>query len=98
LGKGRRRCGPPGPLHVQEVRRRWRTLTMRRRPMITRTVTLDMTEVCNRAGFTAGPDGRINLPPEQDTCHRLAIAARELVGRWRPGDPALDVLLTGPSP
>ncbi len=66
--------------------------------MHTRIVTLDFAEVAAKAGFVPGPDGRLNLPLGQDTCHRLARAARGIIGTWRPEDPAVEVILTGAGP
>ena len=66
--------------------------------MRSRLVTIDFAEVAARAGFTAGPDGRLNLPPEQRTCDKLAKAARGIIGSWAPGDPAVELVLTGAGP
>lgn len=66
--------------------------------MLARLVMIEFADVAARAGFTPGADGRLNLPPEQATCDKLAVAARKIVGPWRVGDPAVEVILTGAGP
>ena len=58
---------------------------------------LDFADIAAAAGFTPGPDGRLNLPATQDTADALARAALSLAA-WSPGDAPLDVDLTGAGP
>lgn len=59
---------------------------------------IDFTAVANAAGFPLGPDGRLNLPANQDTADRLASAALAALPPWSPGDSPLTVTLTGGGP
>jgi hypothetical protein len=61
-------------------------------------ITLDFAAIAKAAGFAPGGDGKLNLPPTQDTAFALARAAVELLPPWRPGEPAPDVILTGAGP
>jgi hypothetical protein len=65
---------------------------------MSRSVILPFSEVCRLAGFTAGADGRLNLPVQQETVDALTRAAAEALLPWRPGDDYIDVTLTGPGP
>lgn len=60
-------------------------------------LTLNFTDIAAHAGFTPGPDGRLNLPATQDTADALARAALDLAP-WAPGDGPMDVTLTGAGP
>jgi hypothetical protein len=67
--------------------------------MNVKSVTVHFVNVAERAGFVPGPDGKLNLPPTQDTADRLAAAAAAMVGgEWHPGDDRFDVVLTGAGP
>jgi hypothetical protein len=65
-------------------------------------VTLTFAQVAAAAGFAPAADGKLNLPPTQDTADRLAVSARELLtadmGGWKPGDSRVCVILTGAGP
>lgn len=60
--------------------------------------TLNFIDIAGKAGFTPGPDGKLNLPATQQAADALASAAAQLVGAWQPGDPPTDVILTGAGP
>ncbi len=66
--------------------------------MRTITVTIAFADIAARAGFTPAPDGKLNLPSNQDTAFALGRAAVELLPPWRPGEPACDLILTGAGP
>src|SRR5579859_6349700 len=61
-------------------------------------LTLTFAQIAVHAGFKPGPDGKFNLPAEQNTADALALAAAALVGEWKPGDPQLHITLTGMGP
>ena len=61
------------------------------------TITLDFTAIAARAGFTPGPDGRLNLPATQETADALARAALDSAP-WSPGDSPFEAILTGAGP
>ena len=64
--------------------------------------TLTFADIAAVAGHLPAPDGRLNLPADQATADALAAAARQLAlggkAEWEPGDPAIDVTLTGAGP
>jgi hypothetical protein len=62
------------------------------------TITLDFSAIAEHAGFQAGPDGRLNLPPTQLSADALCYAALNLLPAWSPGSPAIAVTLTGAGP
>jgi hypothetical protein len=66
--------------------------------MRTTLVTLEFARIAAAAGFSPAPDGKLNLPATQDAAFALGRAAVELLPAWRPGEPAPDVILTGPGP
>jgi len=64
---------------------------------------INFTNICARAGFAPGADGKVNLPATNETAEALGKAALEIVlgGKptWEPGDPVPEeVVLTGPGP
>ena len=62
-------------------------------------MTLTFNQIAFQAGFTPGPDGKLNLPATQDAADALASAAVTLVGGdWNPGDDTVAVILTGAGP
>lgn len=66
-------------------------------------IMLLFSEICTKAGFMPGADGKVNLPSTDETAEALGKAAVEIVlgGKtaWQPGDPAVEpVTLTGPGP
>ena len=60
--------------------------------------TITFNEIALSAGFTPGPDGKLNLPATQDTANLLAQAATDMVGEWKPGDDRVILTLTGAGP
>ena len=60
--------------------------------------TLNFSDIAARAGFLPSPDGKLNLPANQDTAFALARAAVDLLPPWSPGEPAVDCVLTGAGP
>jgi hypothetical protein len=63
-----------------------------------KTYVLEFGEVAGLAGFKPGPDGKLNLPPTQETADRLTRAATDGFAQWRPGDEACEVVMTGAGP
>lgn len=63
-----------------------------------KTATLNFSEIAADAGFKPGPDGRLNLPPTQETADALSVSAQALLGSWEPGSEPVDVTLTGAGP
>lgn len=63
-----------------------------------KTATLNFADIADAAGFQPGADGRLNLPPTQETADALSVAARSLLGDWEPGSHPVDVTLTGAGP
>lgn len=59
--------------------------------------TIELQQILALAGFRPGGDGRVALPNTQDAADALARATHEAMG-WHPGDPRVDVTLTGPAP
>lgn len=62
------------------------------------TITLQFGDIAAKAGFAAGPDGKLNLPATQATADALAAASVALLPPWQPGDDPVDVTLTGAGP
>lgn len=71
----------------------WRTRRVR-----TVIVRMEFLDIAKKAGFLPSPDGKLNLPPTQDTAFALARAATDMLPKWEPGEPAADVQITGPGP
>lgn len=67
-----------------------------------KSVTMTFQDIASEAGFAPGADGKLNLPPNQDTADRLAKASeacvQRAVGEWQPGDERVMVTLTGAGP
>ena len=59
---------------------------------------LNFTDIATQAGFTPGPDGKLNLPTTQEVADALGAAAVALLPAWKPGDAAVDATLTGAGP
>ena len=59
---------------------------------------MNFNDIASQAGFTPGPDGKLNLPTTQETADALAAAAVALLPAWTPGQDPVDVTLTGPGP
>ena len=65
----------------------------------TDTITLDFAAIAEAAGFHPGADGRLNLPATQATADALAQAVQiGFLPEWVPGEPPMDVTLTGAGP
>ncbi len=60
--------------------------------------TLSFEEIAIRAGYEPDANGRFSLKPSDETAQMLTEAALILVGKWRPGMPALVLTLTGAGP
>jgi len=54
---------------------------------IERTITFN--EIAQQAGFVPGPDGKLNLPANQQTADALGAAPTHLLGDYTPGDPRI---------
>lgn len=64
---------------------------------------LNFGDVCTKAGFMPGADGKVNLSATDEVAVALGAAALSIVLKdktsWNPGDPIPDsVTLTGPGP
>ena len=56
-------------------------------------IAISFTNIANSVGFYSGPDGKINIPAEQEVADMLASAACTLVPEWTPGDEPIKVFL-----
>lgn len=63
-----------------------------------KTVTVTFEYLAGLAGFSAGPDGKLNLPATQETADKLAFVANTIGGEWKPGDEPFEVVATGAGP
>ncbi len=75
----------------------------RRRMTMVKTRTIRFEEIAAAAGFLPGPDGKLNLPARDQgevnqTAERLRSAVCEEFGNWEPGEPRLDLTITGAGP
>lgn len=61
-------------------------------------LTMEFTHIARKAGFVPGSDGKLDLPPTQETADELAAAAVAALPNWQPGDEPFSVVLTGPGP
>ena len=59
---------------------------------------LTFQDIAAAAGFTPGPDGKLNIPSTQDSADALAAASVRLLPVWTVGDTPVDVTLTGAGP
>jgi hypothetical protein len=62
------------------------------------TIIMQFEEIAAAAGFTPEASGRLNLPATQETADALGRAALDLLPGWVPGNPPVDVVLTGAGP
>lgn len=61
-------------------------------------IIMKFSEIADIAGFIAGVDGKFNLPANQDTANKLVKAVLTIIPEWEIGQPAQEVILTGPGP
>ena len=61
-------------------------------------LTLMFTDIALKAGFAPGPDGKLNLPANQETADALARASVSLLPEWVPGSEPVDATLSGAGP
>ena len=62
------------------------------------TMLMHFKDIAIAAHFVPSPDGKFDLPATSETAEALAAAAVSLLPPWTPGQPAVDVTLTGPGP
>lgn len=67
-------------------------------PMKVQKLMVEFAEIARFAGFTPGPDGKLSLPPNDETLAAFDRAVNDLYGRWRPGDDSIDLTITGAGP